>query len=108
MKHNNIYYLQLSRKLFDEPYCNLSINAKWLFVVLNELEQRYTGDKTENYFYQSNEELAQMCGFSLSTLKRAKSELLKTDLVQSWQGHFKDSETGRKSEKHFTYYRIKK
>ena len=75
MKHNNIYYLQLTRRLFDEPYKDLSINAKWLFVVLNELEQRYTGDKTENYFYQSNEDLADLCGFSLSTLKRAKAEL---------------------------------
>lgn len=108
MKHNNIYYLQLTRRLFDEPYKDLSINAKWLFVVLNELEQRYTGDKTENYFYQSNEDLADLCGFSLSTLKRAKAELLKTDLVQSWQGHFEFTDTGKKSEKHFTYYRIKR
>ena len=108
MKHNNIYYLQLTRRLFDEPYKDLSVNAKWLFVVLNELEQRYTGDKTEDYFYQSNEDLADLCGFSLSTLKRAKAELLKTDLIQSWQGHFEEEETGKKSEKHFTYYRIKR
>lgn len=108
MKYNNKYYLQLTRKLFDEPYKNLSINAKWLFVVLKELEQKYTGDKTEDYFYQSNNDLAEMCGFSLSTLKRAKAELLKTDLVQSWQEHFKDQKTGKRSEKHITYYRIKR
>lgn len=107
MRHNNTYYLQLTRKLFDEPYKDLSINAKWLFVVLNELEQRYSGDKTEDFFFRTNAELAQDCGYSLSTLKKAKAELLKTDLVQSWQGHFKDG-NGNKSEKHFTYYRIKK
>lgn len=106
MKHGNKYYLQLSRKIFTEEYSNLSNNAKWLFVVLNELEQEFCGDKTEDYFYRSNEELAKDCNFGLSTLKKAKAELLKTDLVQSWQGHFVD-DGGKKSEKHFTYYRIK-
>ena len=106
MKHGNKYYLQLSRKIFTEEYSHLSNNAKWLFVVLNELEQEFCGDKTEDYFYRSNEELAKDCNFGLSTLKKAKSELLKTDLVQSWQGHFVD-DCGKKSEKHFTYYRIK-
>lgn len=76
------------------------------FVVPNELEQEFFGDKAEDYFYRSNKELSKDCSFGLSTLKKAKSELLKTDLVQSWQGHFVD-EGGKKSEKHFTYYRIK-
>lgn len=107
MKHNNTNYLQLSRKIFTGEYSHLSNNAKWLFVVLNELEQRYTGDKTEDYFYRSNEDLASDCNFGLTTLKKAKSELLRSDLVQSWQGHFVDDE-GKKSEKHVTYYRIKK
>lgn len=106
MKHGNKNYLELSRKIFTEKYSHLSNNAKWLFVVLNELEQRYTGDKKEDYFYHSNEDLAKACNFGLSTLKKAKAELLKTDLVQSWQGHFV-GEDGKKSEKHFTYYRIK-
>lgn len=107
MKHNNKFYLQLSRKIFTDEYKNLSNNAKWLFVVINELEQRYSGDKTEDFFFRSNEDLAKDCNFSLTTLKKAKTELLKTDLVQSWQGHFMD-ESGKKSEKHFTYYRINK
>ncbi len=46
MKHGNKYYLQLSRKIFTEEYSHLSNNAKWLFVVLNELEQEFCGDKT--------------------------------------------------------------
>ena len=61
MKHGNTNYLQLSRKIFTEEYSHLSNNAKWLFVVLNELEQRYTGDKTEDYFYHSNNDLAKAC-----------------------------------------------
>lgn len=57
MKHGNSNYLQLSRSIFTEKYKTLSINAKWLFVVLNELEQRYTGDE-KDYFFRTNEELA--------------------------------------------------
>lgn len=106
MKHGNNFYMELSRELFRAPYSNLSINAKWLFVVLNELEQKYTGEK-EDFFYRSNKELAKDAGMSLSTLKRAKAELLETDLVQAWQSHFIDKD-GKKSEKHFTAYRILK
>ena len=50
MKHGNSNYLQLSRSIFTEKYKTLSINAKWLFVVLNELEQRYTGDEKDFFF----------------------------------------------------------
>lgn len=107
MKHNNVFYLQLSREIFTEKYSNLSNNAKWLFVVLNELEQRYTGTH-EDFFYRTNADLAKDCNFSLSTLKRAKAELLETDLIQSWQAHFIDNDSKTKSEKHFTCYRIKK
>ena len=107
MKHGNSNYLQLSRSIFTEKYKTLSLNAKWLFVVLNELEQRYTGNE-KDYFFRSNEELAKDCGFSLAGLKRAKAALLKTDLVQTWQSHFVDSETGVKSSVHVTCYRVRK
>lgn len=107
MKHGNKHYLQLSRAIFTDKYKDLSNNAKWVFVVLNELEQKFTGDKTEDYFYCSDKELAAFCNLGLSTFKKAKSELSKTDLIQTWQGHF-ELEDGRKSEKHFTYYQIKK
>lgn len=77
MKRKQGNYLHLSRKVFnDERYNNLSINAKWLYVVLNELEHKYTGDK-EDFFWRSNEDLAKDCGYSLPTLKRAKRELLR-------------------------------
>lgn len=107
MKHGNSYYLQLTRELFSDKYSGLSVNAKWLFVVLNELEQKYTG-QNEDFFFRTNEDLAVDCGMSLATLKRAKKELLATDLVQSWKGHCVDSATGKRTEKQFTFYRILK
>lgn len=110
MKHGNTYFLQLSRLIFnDEPYKSLSINAKWLYIVLNELEQRFTSDGEKDWFYRSNEDLAADAGMSLPTLKRAKAELLKTDLVESWRTHFvynRDTPEEKLSEKRITVYRI--
>lgn len=107
MKHNNTFYLQLTREIFTEKYNYLSNNAKWLFVVLNELEQRYTGSE-EDFFFRSNKELAKDCGFSESVLKRAKAELVNTDLIETGPMHFINKATGKKSEKHVSYYKILK
>lgn len=107
MKHGNKFYLQLTRELFTDKYQNLSINAKWLFVVLNELEQRFTG-QTESFFTRSNSQLCEDTGMSLSTLKRAKAELQKTDLIYTWRCHFINRETQKKSTKYYTAYQILK
>lgn len=106
MKTGNSHYMQLSRVLFEIPYCWMSLNAKWLFVVLNELEQRFCRDG-EDAFFRSDADLAEDAQMSPATLKRAKKELLLyTDLVESWQEHFTDPDTGKKSSKHITKYRI--
>jgi len=107
MKHGNTFYLELSREIFTPKYTKLSSTSKWLFVVLNELEQRFTG-KTVDYFYRSNEDLSIDTGIKLTTLKISKKELLETDLIESWQMHWLNSETGKKSEKKVTAYRILK
>ena len=107
MKHGNTFYLELSREIFTPKYTKLSSTSKWLFIVLNELEQRFTG-KTVDYFYRSNEDLSIDTGIKLTTLKISKKELLETDLIESWQMHWLNSETGKKSEKKVTAYRILK
>ena len=87
----------------------MSKNAKWLYVVLNELEQRFTGEKTD-FFYRSNEELAIDSELSLPTLKRAKAELLQTDLVESWRAHFiynRGTPEQKRSAQRITCYRVK-
>lgn len=106
MKHGNSFYLQLTRELFTEEYKDLSNGAKWLFVVLNELEQRYTG-KGCDFFYRTDKDLAEDANMPLRSMKRAKSELKETGLVQMWNGHF-EYENGKKSEKRFSFYRILK
>lgn len=110
MKRKQGNYLQLSRLLFrddNEIFNTLSYQAKWLYVVLNELEHKFSGTNKEDYFWRSNEELARDTGMKLSTLKQAKKELQDKNVVQSWQMHWRDPTTGKKSEKHVTAYRIK-
>ncbi len=108
MKHGNGFYLELTRQLWAEKYGSLSLTAKWLFVTLNELEQRYASGKTDSFFFRTDEELAADCGFSIRTLKRAKSELKQTDLIKIWTSPFLNEKTGKKSEKHVTCYQIVK
>lgn len=105
MKHGNQFYLELRRDIFTEKYSHLSIGAKWLYVVLNEDEQRFTG-KSSDYFYRSDDDLAADAGISLPTLKRYKAELRNTDLCEVWTSHF-ILPNGKKSEKKVTCYRLR-
>lgn len=107
MKYENGFYMQLTRKLWAEEYESLSYQACWIYTTLKELEQRYTG-VNEDFFFRSNEDLAKDCKMKLTNMKKYRDELLKTNLVHSWTGHFVDKKTGKKSEKKVTYYRIAK
>ena len=104
-KYGNSYYLELTRKLWEKPYSDLSINAKWLYCTLKELEQRYCGTSERNYFIRSNEELCKDSGIGITTLKKAKAELAKSKLVIMGTAHWK-LENGKLSEKRITTYTI--
>lgn len=104
MKHNNTYFMQVSREIWN---CNISDKAKLLFFWLNELEQRYTGNETA-WFFRADNDLAKDLGWSLKTLKAAKAELKETGLIRCGKTHFIDKETGIRSRKHVTSYEILK
>ena len=109
-KHGNTFFLQLSRELFTDKYNSLSLGAKWLFVVLNELEQRFTDspEVDDGLFYRTNEDLAADAGISVQSLARYKEELCQSDLIETGMMRWKDPQTGKRSKERFTYYRIKK
>ncbi len=107
MKYGNEIFVQVPRCLWLEENKKLSFHAKWLFTTLNELEHRYTNIDTD-YFFRSNELLAEDTGMSLSTVKRAKKELVELKFIQIWQMHWIDKKTGKKSEKKVTAYRLLK
>ena len=104
MKHNNTYFMQVSREIWS---CNISDKAKLLFFWLNELEQRSTGNEIK-WFFRTDNDLAEDLGWSLKTLKAAKAELKETGLVRCGKAHFIDKETGIRSRKHVTSYEILK
>lgn len=105
-KYQQGYFLQIPRSLFtDERFITLSDEAKWLFFVLKEDEHRFTGEG-ENFFFRTNADLARDCGWHIKKLERIKPEILSSGLVQTWKMHWIDPNTGKKSEKHVTAYRI--
>lgn len=106
MKKGNIFYMELSRAIFDDKHKDLSRNAKWLFVCLNELEQRFCPDRGRDWFLSTDKDLCDITGFSINTLKAAKSELRKTDLVEVSRGQWIYADTGKSSIKQPTKYRI--
>lgn len=105
-KYLNGYFLQVSRHVFrNKTFLNLSDSAKWLYFVLKEVEHQFSGTN-EDFFYRSNEDLAKDCDWNLRKLNRIKQELIASGLIQTWQMHWKDKETGKKSERHITAYRL--
>ena len=109
MKYDNKYFMQVSRAICDDEHKDkLSMGAKWLFVVLNELEQRFCSHNTD-WFYRSDEDLAIDAGVSIGTLKKYKSELKNNanDLVKMGKMHWVN-QNGKKSENHVTTYKILK
>ena len=108
MKHNNAFYMQLTRRICDEEHvAKLSIGARMLYVTLNELEQRFCQEK--QYFYRCDKDLANDMGVSINSLKKYKKELKENaqDLVKMGKGK-KVYDNGKKSEKSFTTYQILK
>lgn len=74
-KYGNTNYLQLTRYLWNDEYKGLSVNAKWLFICLKELEHRYCNEHNKTYFFCSDKDLCDITGMSINTVKRAKKEL---------------------------------
>lgn len=106
-KYGNSFYLQLTRKLFEEPYCNMSNSAFRLYCTLKELEQRYCGGyNNRDFFIRSNEELCKDSHLSINTLKSAKAELKQLGLIQVGKAHWIDRVTNKKSEKHISSYKL--
>ena len=104
-RQENGYYLPISRKLFnDKKFKQKSINARWLYAVLCELEHKYTGEN-EDFFFRSDKDLAEDAGMSTATVWRTKKEL--KNVVEMWQMHWVNPDTEKKSKKHVTAYRLK-
>ena len=109
MKYGNRFYMQVSRAICDEEHTkNLSVGARYLFITLNELEQRFCGRSGNDHFLRSDQQLAEDMNVSVRSIKKYKAELREyaSDLVFMSKGRYVDRETKKKSEQEYTCYRI--
>lgn len=83
----------------------IPFSTRWLYVHLNLLENKFTGKK-EDYFFRSLKDLSLDTQMSIRKVGEAIKELAELGLIQTWQMHWYDKKTGKKSEKHITAMRI--
>lgn len=117
-KNGNAFFVQVSRHIFDKQYHDMKDEAKVLYLILHELEAKYTtGERNsdgtrahgigKDSFFRSDEDLAKDTGWSLSKVKRAKKALSSyPELVEIKMIPLKNSDSALK--KHVTSYKILK
>lgn len=100
------------------PFSKLSVNAKWLYQTLKELEHRYTGKKNNIYaaiyegvdnpkgwFYCGMEKLSFLSGLSESTIRRARTELESVGILKTCNVRLIDR-NGKRTSIRVTGYRV--
>lgn len=77
---------QLNRDIFKH---DVSPGAKTLYLVLTEMEHRYTsGWDGKDYFWRTARDLAKDCGWtSIDTVRKYRLELEKAGLIETWKYH---------------------
>ncbi|MFA4871383.1 MAG: hypothetical protein WC623_24505, partial [Pedobacter sp.] len=68
---------------------------------------RFTG-KNEDFFFRSIKDLHADTKIGIRQIVRDIKQLEELNLIQTWQMHWIDKETKKKSEKHITAFRITK
>lgn len=116
-KRSNVYSVKEGDRY--KKYHELSVNAKWLYQTLKELEHRHTGkdnddekayyegvNNTQGWFYCGGEKLSFISGLSDSSVKRARKELKDAGLVKTCRCYLLDKKTGKMTNVHVTGYRV--
>lgn len=103
-KYKEGNFLQFPRGVF-EKFHNAKTSTKWLYTILLELEHKFTGLK-EDFFFRSIDDLSKDAKLSRPVIIRGLKELINLNLIQTWQMHWVDKDTDKKSEKHVTAIRI--
>ncbi len=83
----------------------IPFSTRWLYVHLCYLEHRLTGKK-EDFFFRSVRELSKETRMGVNQVVNGIKILKKQNLIQTWQMHWIDKNTGKKSEKHITAFRM--
>lgn len=100
-KRTKAPFIKIPEEFANEKISLLSSQAVKLYNHLTFLDNKYTTEERD-YFFRSNQDIADELDISLPTFKRIKKELLEKcpDLIESWQVNVPGSA------KHITAYRL--
>lgn len=71
-KIHNRFYLELPREIFTDEYRVFSTDAKWFYIVLDDLKHKLSDGKTDGSSFQSDKDLSEASGIKLTALKMLK------------------------------------
>ncbi|MCP4255632.1 MAG: hypothetical protein GY775_19945 [Candidatus Scalindua sp.] len=80
-------------------------SARWLYIHLNYLEHRFTGN-SEDFFFRSIKDLQEDTKMGRKQVINGIKILTALGLIHTWQMHWVHKETEKKSKKHITAFRI--
>jgi hypothetical protein len=103
-KYKSGYFLQFPRDAFKLLF-GAKLTTKWLYTVLLELEHRYTSNN-EDFFYHSIPDIMRDSELGRNSVIDGLKDLEERGLLKKWQMHWKDTKTGKKSERHITAIRL--
>ena len=107
-KHKGINFLQLHNnaiKTLSTHNHKIPYSARWLYIHLNLLEHRFTNNG-KDHFFRSIKDLQKDIKMGRKQIIGGIKELEGIGLIQTWQIHWINNVTGKKSEKHITAFRI--
>lgn len=100
-KYKSGNFVQINRDIFKTDYHH---NTILIYVVLSELEHRFSGKKVD-FFFRSLTDLAKDCRMNRTTVTKYRKPLIDDKWLYTWQMHW-IMESGKKSEKKVTAYRV--
>ena len=96
----------------------VSYSTRWLYTHLHLLEHFCSGGNwirkcfiigeraKQDWFYRSIKDLSNDTGIGRRQVIEGIKKLKELNLIETWQMHFRDSETGKQSRKHLTAFRL--
>ena len=108
MKYKGSNFCQIHNKAIEklnQTSPKVPYSARWLYIHLNLLEHRFSGTK-EDFFFRSIKDLQKDTGMGTKQIINDIKLLNELKLIHSWQMHWIDKDTKKKSEKHITAFRI--
>ena len=101
-------YLQMWKegiKKLNKHNMKIPYSTRWLYTHLHWLEHLYYDSKIDG-FYRSWKDLHSDTGMGYREISKGIKILKDIGLIETWQMHWKDTETGEISEEHITAFRI--